>query len=145
MDRTVVQKLAVALGVIFLVVGVAGFIPGITTQYDRLGNFNAPGALVLGIIGVNWLENVAHLLYGVGGLALSRTENGARLYFLVGGAVYLVLWIYGLLIDLTSPANFVGVNAAANWLHFLLGVVMVGVGLVVGRSTQSSRPAAMGV
>ena len=37
------------------------------------------------------------------------------------------------MIDLNSGANFLGVNTAANWLHFVLGVVMLGIGLVLGR------------
>jgi len=129
-------------GVVFLVVGVAGFIPGITTNYDRLGEFGGVGALLLGIFGINWLESIVHLLYGAAGLGAARTPAAARSYFLVGGAVYIVLWIYGLVIDLTSSANFIGINEAANWLHFALGVVMLGIGLVLGRDTARTAPRA---
>ncbi|MGI8606616.1 MAG: DUF4383 domain-containing protein [Gaiellaceae bacterium] len=121
------------MGIVFLLVGVLGFIPGITTDYDQLGNFGEVGAKLLGIVGINWLENVVHLLYGVLGLALARTWDGSRAYFLGGGVIYLVLWIYGLVIDLDSNANFLSVNNASNWLHFILGVVMVGIGVLLGR------------
>ena len=50
-----------------------------------------------------------------------------------GGVIYLVLWLYGLLVDLDSSANFVPVNTADNWLHFLLGVGMIGFGLALSR------------
>ncbi len=129
--RTDMQKAAMLFGVVFILVAILGFIPGITTDFDRLSTFDGEGAKVLGIFGVNWLENIAHALYGVAGLALASTFERARAYFLVGGAVYLVLWIYGLVIDLESSANFLGVNVAGNWLHFVLGVVMIGIGLVL--------------
>ena len=49
--------------------------------------------------------------------------------------IYLVLWIYGLIIDHDSAANFVPVNSADNWLHFVLGVGMIALGLILGRAT----------
>ena len=141
--RTTIQKAAMLFGVVFLVVFLAGVIPGLTTNYDRITEFSGEGGLVLGIFGANILETLAHLLFGIAGLAMARTASGARAYFLGAGAIYLVLWIYGLLIDLNSSANFLGLNDAANWLHFALGVIMLGVGLTLGReTTETSRPAA---
>jgi len=35
--RTAVQKAALAVGVVFLLVGVLGFVPGITSDHDTLG------------------------------------------------------------------------------------------------------------
>ena len=132
-DRTDLQRAAQLFGIIFLIVGVAGFIPGITTDYDELTAFDHEGAKVLGLFGVNILENIVHLLYGVAGLALSRSWDGSRNYFIGGGLIYLVLWLYGLVIDKDSSANFMGLNAAADWLHFVLGVAMVAIGVLLGR------------
>jgi uncharacterized protein DUF4383 len=64
---------------------------------------------------------------------LSRTDAGARNYLVGGGAVYLVLWLYGLVIDQTSSANFVPVNTADNWLHLVLGLGMIGLGVALSR------------
>jgi arginine exporter protein ArgO len=139
-SSTTVQKAALLFGIVFLVVGVAGFIPGITTEYDRLTNLDGVGALLLGAFGVSWIECVAHLAFGVVGLGASRSPNASKAYFLVGGVLYVGLWIYGLVIDLTSSANFLGVNEAANWLHFALGVVMIGIGAILGNDgTDRSR------
>ena len=40
--------------------------------------------------------------------------------------IYLVLWIYGLVVDLNSSANFVPLNTPDNWLHLVLGIVLGG-------------------
>ncbi|UVE93786.1 DUF4383 domain-containing protein [Dietzia sp. B32] len=124
--RSPVQYAALAFGVVFLLVGIAGFIPGITTAYDTMqfaGHHSE--AMLLGLFQVSILHNIVHLLYGVVGLLMARTASQARIYLLAGGAVYLVLWIYGLVIGHDSSANFVPLNTADNWLHFLLGIAMV--------------------
>jgi hypothetical protein len=136
-NRSPVQIAAAVVGAVFLLVGILGFIPGITTGYDGM---EAAGheshAELLGIFQVSILHNVVHLLFGVAGLALARTPASARNYLIGGGAIYLVLWLYGLLIDKTSSANFVPVNVADDWLHLFLGAGMVALGLLLGRRTQ---------
>jgi hypothetical protein len=72
------------------------------------------------------------------GLSLARTANGSRLFLVGGGATYLLLWIYGLLIDRDSGANFVPLNDADNWLHFALGVGMVGLGVALSREVSAA-------
>jgi hypothetical protein len=53
-----------------------------------------------------------------------------------------VLWLYGLIIDSDSAANFVPLNTADNWLHLLLGVGMVGLGVALSRTRDAGRAAA---
>jgi arginine exporter protein ArgO len=138
------QKAAAVVGVVFLLVGIAGFVPGLTTD---MGDMQAAGqhsmAMLLGLFMVSVLHNVVHLLYGVAGLVASRQYGASRIFFLAGGAIYIVLWLYGLVIDQGSNANFVPVNTADNWLHFGLGVGMLAIGLVLSRerSATSSRAA----
>lgn len=134
--RTNVQKAALAIGVVFLLVGILGFIPGITSNYDQLGFAgHGSGAMLLGAFQVSVLHNIVHLLFGVAGIALARSVPQSRNYLIVGGAIYLVLWLYGLLIGQDSGANFVPVNTADNWLHFVLGVAMIGLGVALTRDT----------
>jgi predicted transporter len=130
------------VGVVFLLVGVLGFIPGITTDYDTV-EFAAhhSEAKLLGLFQVSILHNLVHLAFGVAGLALSRTAAQARLYLLAVGAIYLVLWLYGLIIDHDSAANFVPVNTADNWLHLLLGLGMIALGVLLTRGRSTTRTA----
>lgn len=131
-DRTPVQVVAVVVSIVFLLVGIAGFIPGLTTQYDQLG-FAGTGsmALLLGVFQVSVLHNIVHLLFGVVGLAAARGARGAKLFLVIGGIVYAVLWIYGLAVPMSSAGNFVPLNAADNWLHLVLAIGMILLGMLV--------------
>lgn len=141
--RSPVQLAALGFGIVFLLVGIAGFIPGITTNLGsmQLGGHHSE-AMLLGIFQVSVLHNIVHLLYGVAGIALASRASLARLYLLIGGAIYLVLWIYGLVIDKESMANFVPLNTADDWLHFVLGVSMVGLSFLPrGRPAETTAEA----
>lgn len=128
------QRAAAVVGAVFLLVGILGFIPGITTDYSAMEFAgHESDAKLLGIFEVSILHNIVHLLFGVAGLALARSGEGARTYLIGGGAIYLVLWIYGLVTDHESAANFVPVNDADNWLHFVLGAAMVALGALLSK------------
>jgi hypothetical protein len=141
--RAPVQVAAAAVGAVFLLVGVLGFVPGVTTDYDTLTVASHESqAKLLGLFQVSILHNIVHLLFGLAGLAVARTAAAARRFLVIGGAVYLVLWLYGLVVDHDSSANFVPVNDADNWLHLLLGLGMVLLGLALGRDADGRRAAA---
>ncbi|XAS68114.1 DUF4383 domain-containing protein [Micrococcaceae bacterium Sec5.7] len=133
--RTNVQKATLAVGAVFLLVGVLGFVPGMTSNYAQLQFAgHDSGAMLLGLFQVSVLHNIVHLLFGVAGIALARTAAGSRSYLLYGGIIYLVLWIYGLVVDKESAGNFVPLNGYDNWLHLLLGVAMIALALILTSS-----------
>jgi hypothetical protein len=137
--RAPVQIAALVFGIVFILVGLLGFIPGITTNYDALllaGSDSA--ALLLGVFQVSILHNIVHLLFGVAGVVLSRTFSGARNFLIWGGVVYFVLWLYGLFAAGDNPANFVPVNNADNWLHLVLAIAMVALGVLLGRRNTAT-------
>ena len=137
---SLVNTAAMIVGVVFVLVGILGFVPGITTHYGDLGFAgHGSGAKLLGIFQVSILHNIVHLLFGLAGIAAGRAApSAARVYLVGGGVIYLVLWIYGLVIDKASSANFVPVNNADNWLHLLLGIGMIALGLALGRTATST-------
>lgn len=137
-ERTQAQQVAGLLGIVFILVGILGFIPGITTHYgDMSFAGHDSGAKLLGIFQVSVLHNLVHILFGIVGLALARTLDGAKQYMLGGGVIYLVLWIYGLVIDKDGGANFVPLNSADDWLHLVLGISLIGLGLVTTRAPMT--------
>jgi hypothetical protein len=145
-DRAVsfLRTAAATVGAVFLLVGVLGFVPGITSSYDDLsfaGHHSE--AELLGIFQVSILHNLVHVAFGIAGLALARQARTAAAYLVGGGVVYLVLWLYGLLVGHDTDANFVPVNDADNWLHLGLGIGMVALGVLGRRGLAGdSRPQA---
>lgn len=143
-NRSLIELAALGVAATFVLVGLLGFVPGITTDYDAMKFAGHESeAKLLGLFQVSILHNIVHLGFGVVGFLLARTISGARAYLIGGGAIYLVLWVYGLVIDKASDANFVPLNTADNWLHFALGVAMIGIGLALS-NRRDTRGASIG-
>lgn len=149
-DQKAVERLrttAMAVAVVFLVVGIAGFIPGLTTNVDNLELFGrhdgmdtAPHAELLGVFHVSVLHNLVHLAFGVAGLILARSVRGASRFLIGGGITYAVVLLYGLLVDHDSKGNFLPVNGADNVLHAGLALGMIGAGLALTpKRTSATR------
>ena len=139
MDRTLVQNVARLVGIVFLLVGIAGFIPGLTTNlYDGLEFAGTDGtAELLGIFQVSVLHNIVHGLFGLAGLTLAATPSGARTYLIGGGAIYLALFVIGII----GGGDWIPVNDADNWLHLLLGAGMIGLGVLTTRESRVASTA----
>jgi len=143
--RTGLQSAALATGVLFLLVGVLGFIPGITSDYETLGMAgHGSRALLFGVFQVSVLHNIVHLAFGAAGVLLARTHPQARSFLIYGGVIYLTLWLYGLLVGDETPANFVPANGPDNWLHLALGLAMIILAIllsprIIPRTTRTTR------
>lgn len=132
-SRSAIQMVTMIISVVFLLVGVLGFIPGVTTDYGSMSFAgHESSAMLLGLFQVSVLHNIVHLLFGAVGLAMARSAGAARTYLIIGGLIYLVLWIYGLVVGHDSTANFVPLNNADNWLHLGLAAGMILLGLLLG-------------
>ena len=131
-DRDLLVTVARLFGIAFLLVGILGFIPGITS--DAPGDFAGEDsdAELLGLFKVSVLHNLVHLLFGIAGLALARTWEGARLFLIGGGVIYLLLWVVGLI----GGLDWLPTNSADHWLHFALGAAMVAASFLLGREPR---------
>ena len=133
MNRTPIQLAATIVGLTFLAAGVAGFIPGITTNAGDIALYGHESpAMLLGIFQVSVLHNIIHLVFGVAGLVMAKAA--AKMYLVGGGVIYLVTWLYGVAIGPATSLNFVPLNDADNWLHLGLGAGMAAVGLALGKT-----------
>ena len=139
--RSLAQVFAFVIGATFVLVGVLGFIPGITSMFGDL-SFKGPesDAQLLGLFDVSVVHNIVHLLFGVGLLA-SRWAVWAVRYLVIGGIAYAGVFVYGLfIVNSTSAANFLPINTADNFLHIGLSVAMIALG-VLGALALRRRPA----
>ena len=133
------QTVARVVGFAFLLVGIAGFVPGLTTNlYDGLEFAGDQGnAELLGLFQVSVLHNIVHALFGVG-ILMAATPAGARTYLLGSGALYLVLFLMGIV----GVGDWVPINSADNWLHLGLALGLIALGLLTtresGRTTASA-------
>ena len=133
--RSPLQTLTLVFAVVFLTVGILGFIPGITTHYSDLSFAGSDsGAKLFGLFQVSVLHNIVHLLFGAAGLLAARSFDGSRLYMLGGGVIYLVLFVLGLF----GGADWIPANNADDWLHLGLGVVMVSIGYLFGHKALTA-------
>ena len=120
-----IQKATLAIGAVFFVVGVLGFVPA---------------AALLGIFNVSVLHNLVHLAFGVAGVALAGAFTTSRSYLLGGGVAYLALFLCGLVIGGDASVNLVPVNDADEWLHLGLAGVMLACGVTLGRRHAVDGP-----
>lgn len=121
-----VQGAALIVAAAVTLVGLLGFVPGVTTHIaDLTWVGQRSDSLLFGVFAVSIAINALHLLVGIAGVRPARTYAGARAYLLLGGAAYLALWLYGLLVERGSDAHVLPLNGADNWLHFGMGFVML--------------------
>ena len=113
---------AILFGIVFLLVGVLGFVPGITTT----------GQMLLGIFHVNAVHNIVHLLSGAVALITGLTSTAAaRMYFRVFGIVYALVAILGFFVGYGLLLGLISNNMADTWLHVLIALVALALGFVV--------------
>jgi Domain of unknown function (DUF4383) len=118
------QTFARIYGIVFLVVGVGGFIPGITQPHDHPGlTVQAASGMELWLFPVNVLHNLVHLGFGAWGLFAARTLTAARTYARVVAIAYAVLTILGLIPATNTTFGLVPIYGHDVWLHGLLALV----------------------
>lgn len=120
------RPIAAFAGAALLVLGVAGFIPGLTTNYSALA-MTGPGsdAHLFGVFTVSVLGNIVHLVLGAAGVAAAARAAAGRVFLVVGGGVLILLGVFGLAFGPDNPSEVFSFNGADNWLHGIFGVVLI--------------------
>jgi len=125
------QLLALAIGVVYTLVGIAGFF---VTGFD---NFAAETDKTLLGFEINPLHNIVHLVIGLAGLALWRRLDTARTYGWLLAAGYGLAFIYGLFAAGNRDINFLSLNSADNILHLVSA--LAGVAIALWPATRTAR------
>lgn len=127
-----VQRVAQIFGIVFLLIGVLGFV---ATGMSMDANMDTAPKL-LGMFPVNALHNLVHIVFGIWGLMAARSLAGATQFARVGGGIYLVLAILGFVAPTTFGLIPIGGNDI--WLHALIGIVLLGVGMQAGKKVATA-------
>ena len=94
------RRFALVYGLAFLLFGILGFVPGVTSMSDGDPNLVVIGpghGHLLHLFHVNVLHNAAHLLFGVLGVACAATAPAGRSYARLVAVSYALLTVMGLI------------------------------------------------
>jgi hypothetical protein len=123
------RTFAMIFGIVFLIVGAGGFIPGLTMM-DMSGHAADADVTMKSMFGyelklfpVNVLHDIVHILFGIWGLLAARTLGGARMYFRGVAIIYALLTVMGLVPALYTTFGLIPLYGNDVWLHALLAIV----------------------
>lgn len=116
------KKFAVTFGIIFVIVGLLGFVSNPIVGSSEGVLFHA-----------DTTHNIIHIIVGVVLLIAAKSQSASAMWLKIWGVVYLILFIDGL-IQPEKLLGFVGANTADTWLHLVLGVILLLAGLAGGKS-----------
>ncbi len=140
---TPVQKTARVVAIILGLLGILGFIPGITTEYGQLEVTGiGTDALLFGLLPVTVTHNVLMLLFAAGIFAAAQRSAGAAKATLIGlGLFNVACAAYGLINVRYGSTLWVPVGEVDNWVHLGLGARLIGLGLIRGpKNLDRERP-----
>ena len=121
-----IKTAAVLFGIVFILIGILGFVPGVTDN-----------EMLLGIFHVNAAHNVVHLLSGAAALFAGMTSTGAsRMYFRIFGVVYGLVAVLGLMNmgQHTMLLGLISNNDADTFLHIAIAAVSLLLGFMPAKA-----------
>jgi hypothetical protein len=117
------KNLMYVLGAVFIILGILGFVQN----------------PILGVFQVNTVHNLIHLLSGILAFVFAaKGESEARTFALILGVVYLLITVLGFIQGSGQLLGIVAINTADNFLHLVLAVVFLGLGLTKPAGSMAS-------
>lgn len=148
---------ALILGIMFLLIGVLGFVPALVTTDVSHANHGAgagtidggpagPGdgvgegatmehGRLLGLFPVNAVHNLAHIAFGIWGIAAYRRWDAARFYARATAIIYAVLAVAGLIPGLNTMFGLMPIHGNDVWLHAVIALAAAYFGFAPVRDT----------
>ena len=117
------KALAILFGILFIIVGILGFVPGFTHRGMLYGTFK-----------INLEDNVFHLATGMFALLSGLTSRFAsRIFFIVFGLIFAAAALLGFQ---TGEGKILGMfanNMADTWLHTFFAMLFLFFGFFLKR------------
>ena len=124
------KSIAMIFGVIYTLVGIAGFIPALG------GSYTMTTSALLRIADTNVIHNIVHLVIGIAGLTMARTEEGAATFCKTFGVILLLIGVLGFF----TP-NLLGILPIGGydiWIHLISGAILAYAGFAMATSGRAA-------
>ncbi len=136
------RTFALIWGILFLLAGAGGFIPGLwhsaPGHYPPIAVDSFYGS-VLGLFPVNILHNIVHLLFGVWGLLAYKSLSGSKAYAKAVAISYGLLIILGLIPATNTVFGLVPIFGNDVLLHAILALPAAYFGFVHRDAVAADR------
>jgi Domain of unknown function (DUF4383) len=123
------------LGIIYLILGIAGFLP--FPDLNPLHTEGVGARYVFNLVAINSIHNVIHLAVGITALLSARSQNAARRWGTIAGAVLLLLFAGGMVQAIIEGRpkdqmflGLVPLNSPGHILHLVSGIIAIYLGRV---------------
>lgn len=129
-NRSLVQTVALAFGVVYLLVGVLGLLP------FTGGSYTQTNSNLLGFVPINLLHNIVHLVIGIAGIAAAASLARSRQFCQLFGLVLILIGIVGIFVS--NPLNLIPIGGFDIVIHLATGAILSYFGFV---ASTERRPA----
>lgn len=130
---------ALVFGIIYLLIGILGLIPGLLTPASPVA-VNVLNGNLFGLFPVNIIHTIVHIIIGIWGILAYRTFSASRTYGRVVGVIFIILFIFGLIPVLNVLFGLIPLYGADVWLHLISGIVALYFGLTASTAVETVNP-----
>jgi hypothetical protein len=118
------RRFCLIFGIVFILLGIAGFIPPLTRHHWLSDVFE-----------VSSVRNLIYILTGLIGLSTSTSAGYAKLYFKIFGLIYALMAIFGF--ALNGNLGLLHVNLADSFFHLIVAIIALYLGFTCKIPTSS--------
>ena len=139
-----IKTFALVFGIIYVLVGILGFVPGINQHDPNMIPIAVDSfyGRLLGLFPVNLLHNLVHIAVGAWGILASRSVEGSRLFGTGLAILSGLLTILGLIPGANTLFGLAPIFSHDVWLHALSAIVAGYFGFVArADGTPAESPA----
>lgn len=131
---------ALIFGIIYLLVGIFGLIPGLITPPPSPVSINVLNGNLFGAFPVNIVHTLVHLVIGLWGILAYRSFDASRGFARAAGVIFIVLFIFGLIPGLNVLFGLAPLYGADIWLHLVSGIIALYFGLTARSTVDVVNP-----
>ena len=123
------KKIAIIFGIVFVAVGILGYVPALN-----------PDGKLLGLFAVNGMHNLVHVATGVVALIVGFSgDRASKIFFQIFGVIYALVAVLGFVQGEGMLLGMVSNNAADTWLHVVIALAALYLGFMM--KAESAVPA----